>query len=161
MNIDDVFGPSPYLKASDLSGRTVVAVVNFIDLAEIGFPKRQKLIAHFVGKSKTLPLNKTNAEMFAALAHSRNTDDWRGLRVRLQPVKFQNRDVDTVRVIAAAAEHQAADRTGQSEKTPATTTGQNQPETFVRTDGKTDRRERERPDDGNRPRPGVVYNGKR
>src|SRR5439155_23288675 len=113
------FGPSPYLKARDLHGRTIVAVVDSTELREIGFPKRPKLIVPFVGKRKTLPLNKTNAEAFAAIARSRNTDDWRGLRVRLKPtaVKYQGRDVDTVRVLpvsSPAARHDDRDTVGHT-----------------------------------------------
>jgi hypothetical protein len=109
--------------------------------------------------------NRVNAERFAEIAGSKDTDRWAGVKVKLrvEQVKFQGKQVPAIRVVPLAemraAEHQAADSTGQSEKAPATS--QDRPEGFVRPDGQTDRRERERPDDGNRPRPGVVFNGRR
>jgi hypothetical protein len=165
MNIDDLF-PSKYLKPGDLAGRQCAVTIERIEVAEIGWPRQRKVIVHFVGKQKALVLNRENARRLADLTNSTETDHWVGRRIRLgtEQVQFQGKPMLAVRVVprvaSPAAEHQTADRTGQSENAPAPSTGPDRPEGFVRPDGQTDRRERER-EDGSRPRPGLVYSGKR
>lgn len=69
-----------YIKAEDLQGRAVIVNIESIALEELGKDGKseKKLVARFVGKDKSLILNRTNAD---ALAYTFNTDDfdrWRG-----------------------------------------------------------------------------------
>lgn len=96
MRISAAF-PSTYLKAADLQGRTVSAVIGRIELEEIG--GEHKPIIYFQGKDKGLVLNKTNANNIAAVFGD-DTDDWIGGTIQLFPtmVDFQGRSVEAIRV---------------------------------------------------------------
>jgi hypothetical protein len=173
MNVHE-FYPDRFLKPGHLGGHTVTAIVENVETEELGFPKRRCLVMGFKGKSRRMVLTRKKA-LTVSQVFGPETTLWIGRRVELAAVqvKVGDRLVDTIQVtpIAAAAdtnapatpaaEHQTSDRPGHSEKAPAPATGPERPEGFVRPDGTPDR-ERERPDDGShRPRPGVVFNGKR
>lgn len=96
MRIGEAF-PSEYLKASDLQGRTVKAVISNVEMKDIG--SDHKPVLYFKGKEKGLVLNKTNANTIA-LVYGDDTQDWDGGEVELYPtrVDFQGRQVDAIRV---------------------------------------------------------------
>jgi hypothetical protein len=81
-NLNDLF-PSRYLKAADLKGSSPTVTVAGVMLEVMGRAREKKPVVYFVGKSKGLLLNKTNALELARLAGSDNTDQWVGVRVRL------------------------------------------------------------------------------
>lgn len=91
-----------YLKTEDLQGRAVRAVIESIDVEDVkgddGIEK--KLVAHFVGKDKSLILIRTNCE---SLEHIFGTDDyasWVGKTVVLFPTttKFGAKTVPCLRI---------------------------------------------------------------
>jgi hypothetical protein len=96
MRISEAF-PSKYLRAADLMGRPVTAVMERMTIEEVG--DDTKPIVYFVGKTKGLALNKTNATKIA-LAYGDDTDDWMGRDLILYPteVDFQGRQVEAIRV---------------------------------------------------------------
>jgi hypothetical protein len=64
-----------------------------------GREKQEKIVVYFVEDPRGLPLNKTN---FMLIIHSLgdDTDRWVGqkLELRAEPVSFQGRVVDAIRV---------------------------------------------------------------
>jgi hypothetical protein len=96
MKISEKF-QSNFLKADDLQGRKVHAIIASIGEEEFGGEKH--LIVYFRGKQKALVLNKTNASYLANTV-SDETDDWPGHEVVLYPTKvsFQGKMVDAIRV---------------------------------------------------------------
>lgn len=73
-----VFGS--YIKAEDLQGRAVMVDVESVSLEELGKDGKseRKLVAKFVGKDKSLILNRTNADTMAYAFNTENFDNWRG-----------------------------------------------------------------------------------
>lgn len=100
MNINEAF-PSEYLKASDLRDRSVTVKIESIELADVGQgrDKEQKILIRFVGKSKGLICNKTNANTISKL-HGVETDGWVGKSIILEPreVEFAGELVWAIRV---------------------------------------------------------------
>ena len=97
MDINQAF-PSKYLKASDLNGNEVNAVMDRVEMAEFddGEPKPA---VHFKNASKAFVLNKTNANTIVDI-YGPNTDNWTGKPITLYPTytDFQGRQVACVRV---------------------------------------------------------------
>lgn len=102
MNIDDIYkSGSEKLKAEDLNGQTVpltIEGVEVVDFGEQGKPE-PKLVLSFVGKEKTLVLNRTNAQTIAAQLGS-DSDQWLGHPIKIYPTKtsFGGKTVDCIRV---------------------------------------------------------------
>lgn len=90
--------PSNYLKAADLNGRSVRVVIDSVSMDKIGDDR--KPIVSFVGKDKSLVLNKTNANRIAEHSSSDEMDDWAGWTVTLYACKvdYQGKRVDAIRV---------------------------------------------------------------
>ncbi len=104
MKISEAF-PSNFLKAEDLNGRTVKAVIAGIELQDVGGkddPKDNKPVLSFKGKSKGLVLNKTNASILGK-ALGDETSDWIGKEIELisSETQFQGRLVPCIRVRAS------------------------------------------------------------
>lgn len=101
-NIQDAF-PSNYLKASDLKGAQPVVTIDRVEFEPVGRQKEMKPILYLVGKEKGIVLNKTNANNITGLAGTSETDEWRGVRIRLYAthVEFQGETVEAIRVKAA------------------------------------------------------------
>ena len=97
MKIGNAF-PSEYLKAADLNGKAVRVVIDSVTTEKVG--DDQKPVLHFVGKDKTLVLNKTNANRIVEATGSDETDDWAGWSITLYPCKvdYQGKRVDAIRV---------------------------------------------------------------
>ena len=96
MRISEAF-PSNYLRATDLQGRNVTAVIDRVELEEVG--DGHKPVVYFQGKEKGLVCNKTNANNIAQ-AYGDDTDGWTGGEIVLFPamVDFQGRTVEAIRV---------------------------------------------------------------
>lgn len=84
MNINSAF-PSKYLKADTDITEDVMATIRSVKIESIGQGAKteQKPVVYFNELDKGLVLNKTNAKMIAKLAKSDDTDDWKGVKVRL------------------------------------------------------------------------------
>jgi len=102
-NIYDAF-PSNYLKASDLQGRDVVVTIERVEFEAVGREREMKAIVYFVGKTKGVVLNKTNAKKIVEIAGSALTEDWYGTTITLYPTEteFGGETVDCIRVKAPA-----------------------------------------------------------
>jgi hypothetical protein len=90
--------PSNYLKAADLNGRSVRVVIDSVTVEKIGDDR--KPVLHFVGKEKTLVLNKTNSNRIEEATNTDEMDDWAGWTITLYACKvdFQGKRVDAIRV---------------------------------------------------------------
>src|SRR5262249_989913 len=99
MDINLVF-QSKYLKASDLQGRRVEAVIEEVQHEKI--QDDAKPVCYFEGMQKGLVLNKTNSMMIAAITGTPDTDRWPKTEVTLYPTKvsFEGRIVDSIRIEA-------------------------------------------------------------
>ena len=97
MKMSDAF-PSSFLKAEDLQGRQVGAVIEACAFEDIG--DDHKLVLRFQGKDKGLVCNKTNATTIAD-AFGDETNGWIGKRIILFPTKtmFGGKQVPCVRVM--------------------------------------------------------------
>ena len=109
MKRDEIF-PSKYLKAADLSKPTVVTI-DSAPLEVLKNPEgkeQSKVVLHFRGAKKALPLNVTNWDAVAAIC-GEDTDDWPGGKVELYADKTRmgGKTVDCIRVRAPGLREQA------------------------------------------------------
>lgn len=81
MNIGEAF-PSNYIKSSDLQGRTVRVQIDRVQYEEIGRDKERKPILYFIGKTKGMVLNRTNATVISQ-AYGSETEGWNGCEIEL------------------------------------------------------------------------------
>lgn len=93
---------SSWLKAADLQRKEHTVTIENVTLAEVGRDneqKQRKLELHFVGRDKTLLLNKTNSDAIS-YAYSPDTDNWLGKQIVLYPtmVDFGGKAVEAIRV---------------------------------------------------------------
>lgn len=111
MRISDAY-PSNYIKASDLRDKNVLVAIERIEMEDIG--DDHKPVIYFLGHSKGLCLNKTNANNIAT-AYGDDTDDWLGKEIILYPtmVDFQGRSVAAIRVRAPNARDKANGSNGK------------------------------------------------
>lgn len=119
MNINDAF-PSKYLKAAD-ADEDLILTIKAVKVETIGQGAKaeQKPVIYFIDAEKGMVLNKTNAKMIGKIAKSDDTDDWKGVKVRIiaTEVEFQGdlvmalrvRDVKKPRPSAASIEASGAD----------------------------------------------------
>lgn len=95
-NVNEMF-PSRFLKAQDLEGQEVEAVIKEIEETELD--DESKYVVTFVDASKGLVLNKTNATSIAA-RYGDETDAWLGKPIILYPDRtpMGGKIVDCIRV---------------------------------------------------------------
>jgi arabinogalactan endo-1,4-beta-galactosidase len=105
MRISTAF-PSKFLKAADLQGRQVKAVMSHVETETIGDDNRPVL--YFQNKEKGLVLNKTNANSISAI-YGDDTDDWRGGEIVLVEamVDFQGKTMAAIRCRVSARKPEA------------------------------------------------------
>lgn len=96
MNVNEAF-PSKYLKAADLQGRKVRAIIDRVEMDKIGEDTR--IVMSFRGKEKSLVVNRTNANTISDM-YGNETDNWFGKEIVLFPtrVDYQGKRVDAIRV---------------------------------------------------------------
>jgi len=101
-----------YLKSEDLQGKTpkvVIASVEMEDVKDNDTGKMEKkLVMHFVGKDKTLILNRTNCETLEAICGTDDYGSWVGHAVVLWAdpnVRFGNKTVTGLRIRAVSNGH--------------------------------------------------------
>ena len=101
-NANEIYAAeSDWLKASDLQKQKHEVVIEKVDLAEFtkDGQKQRKLQISFVNKTKSLLVNKTNADTISYI-HGPDTDAWIGQTIILYPtmVSFGNERVEAIRV---------------------------------------------------------------
>ena len=101
-NINNLF-PSKYLKALDFSSgpqNAIMATIAMEAVTEGGDPQP---VLYFQGQNKGLVLNKTNGHMISHI-YGPETDAWldKPIQLYVEPVSFQGRIVDAIRVRAPA-----------------------------------------------------------
>ena len=100
MKYSDMF-PSKYLKAADLNGNPVKAIIERVELQDVvGQGKEQdyKWVVYFQGKPNPLILNKTNGRTITDAYE--DTEAWPGKELEVYPdrTSFQGKLVDCIRV---------------------------------------------------------------
>lgn len=96
-----------YLKQEDLQGKAVKVILESIDVEDVkdndSGKTEKKLIAHFLGKEKTLILNRTNCEALEVICGTDDYQSWAGRAVVLfcdPTVKFGGKTVGGLRIRA-------------------------------------------------------------
>src|SRR3990167_1094296 len=97
MKATDVF-PSKYLRAADLDGHEPIVTVDHVEVETLG--DERKPVVYFVGKEKCLVLNKTNFSAITDISGQDDTDNWRGVKVKLitARVEYQGKRVPAIRI---------------------------------------------------------------
>src|SRR5215831_1096232 len=103
MKREDVF-PSRWLKAADLEGKKVRAIIGRLEMQEMG-DDGEKPVLFFTRaqneavKNKGLVLNSTNWESIE-LMHGPESDDWLGKEITLYATKvpFRGKMTDGIRI---------------------------------------------------------------
>lgn len=99
MDINAAF-PSKYIKASDLQDREAKVVISHVDMEDIGGDNGdRKPVLYFVGKTKGLVLNRTNANM-VSMIYGHDTDQWQGGEIILYPTmaEFRGKQTPAIRI---------------------------------------------------------------
>ena len=98
-----------FLKQEDLQGKTPRVVIASVEQEDIKDPEsgkpEKKLVMHFLGKDKTLILNRTNCESMETITGTDDYAAWGGHAVVLwadPSVKFGAKTVGGLRIRAAA-----------------------------------------------------------
>jgi hypothetical protein len=102
---NDLF-PSKYLKASDLGEPTVMTIATApVETLKYKTKEEDKIVLHFRGTPKLLPLNFTNFDSVVAVTGEADTDNWPGKRIELfaTTTEVQGRTVDCVRIRAPSS----------------------------------------------------------
>lgn len=104
MNINETFA-SHYLKAADLQGHDVTVTIRQVAFELVGRDRERKAVLYFVGKTKGVILNRTNAKKVVEIAGSALTEDWTGTVIVLYPTTtdFGGETVDCLRVKAVGS----------------------------------------------------------
>ena len=101
MKIGTMF-PSKYVSAADIT-QPVTVTMSTVEMVDIGQDGKQEVkhVLHFVGASKGMILNVTNANRIAEI-HGDDTDHWPGKQITLEKarVDFRGKIVDALRVQA-------------------------------------------------------------
>lgn len=101
--VNDMF-PSKYLKADDLPHAVAVAVARVESEIMDEQTNEHKWVLYFVGKTKGLVLNRTNANMLAHLFGD-DTDSWTNQKINLvaEAVTYMGKITQGIRVKPAQA----------------------------------------------------------
>lgn len=77
----DSYYPSKYLKSADLGGKVARAIIDRLEVEDVGDGER-KPILFFVGKERGLVLNRVNADTLGT-AFGPETDEWGGKEIEI------------------------------------------------------------------------------
>jgi hypothetical protein len=98
---NDAF-PSRFLKCSDLKGQPLVLTIAKAPRETLKYQGREesKVVLHFEGTSKALPLNLTNWDNVVAATGEADSDDWPGHRIECFPTTtmMQGETKDCIRI---------------------------------------------------------------
>jgi hypothetical protein len=98
MKVNDLYRSKKSLAAADLNGKAVRVTIE--DVTSQKFEEGEKAILHFVGKEKTLVLNRINSYAIINAVGDDESDSWIGWSIVLYTTKvpFQGKMVDAIRV---------------------------------------------------------------
>ena len=98
MKVNDLFRSKKSLAASDLNGKAVRVTIESVEVQK--FDEGEKPVLHFVGKDKTMVLNKTNALRIIEAVGDDESDNWVGWSIVLYPTKvdYAGKRVDAIRI---------------------------------------------------------------
>jgi hypothetical protein len=98
LTVDEMF-PSNFLKAADLPRAGKTLTIDAVEQEKLGEDK--KWVLYFIGETKGLVLNVTNAKMIAS-TYGKRVTEWSGHKVHLrrEKVPFKGDIVDAIRVSA-------------------------------------------------------------
>jgi len=112
--------PKKYIKVDDLGGRKITAVIDRVEMEEVG--DKDKPVLYFENDSvKPLVLNNTNWSAIEEIAGSENTDDWSGVKILLVPAKtnYQGNRVPCIRIEAAPKPAKPSREPGEDDREEA------------------------------------------
>jgi hypothetical protein len=94
--------PSKWLRAADLSGRTVTVVISHVLCEDVAGSGEPQPVLYFEGKEKGMVLNKTNANKIAEIFGD-DYSNWPGSQIVLYEamVQFRDKMVPAIRVKVA------------------------------------------------------------
>ena len=92
--------PSKYLKAADLNGEDLTAVISSLEWEAVGMEKTEKPVLYFRGKVKPLIVNGTNWDSIVEVTGEDESDNWEGKKITMfvDEVKFGSQMVDAIRI---------------------------------------------------------------
>jgi hypothetical protein len=98
VKINDLYRSKKSLAAADLNGKAVRVTIEAVTSQK--FEEGEKAILHFVGKEKTLVLNRINSYAIINAVGDDESDSWIGWSIVLYATKvpFQGKMVDAIRV---------------------------------------------------------------
>jgi hypothetical protein len=98
VKINDLFRSKKSLAAADLVGKAVRVTIESVEVQK--FDEGEKPVLHFVGKDKTMVLNKTNALRIIEAVGDDESDNWVGWSIVLYPTKvdYAGKRVDAIRI---------------------------------------------------------------
>src|SRR5262244_2264977 len=94
--------PKKYIKVDDLGGRKIAAVIDRVEMEEVG--DKDKPVVYFEDDAvKPLVLNNINWSTIEEIADDEDTDNWSGVKILLVPAKtnYQGNRVPCIRIEAA------------------------------------------------------------
>ena len=98
-NVADIY-PNRYIKPADLA-HTCTLTIAGAAIEALRNPRTntsdRKIVLYFERTTKSLPLNKTQANRLAELLHDPETDHWAGARIRLTRATAPN-GLDTIAI---------------------------------------------------------------
>jgi len=95
----DALYPTKRLKAVDLNGKICTFRIEAVKIEEFGRTSEKKIVITFAYTSKTMILNRTNADAIANL-YGNHIADWIGKKIILYAamVTYGNEMVQTIRI---------------------------------------------------------------
>jgi hypothetical protein len=98
VKVNDLFRSKKSLAAADLGGKAVRVTIESVEVQK--FDEGEKPVLHFVGKDKTMVLNKTNALRIIEAVGDDESDTWIGWSIVLYPTKvdYAGKRVDAIRI---------------------------------------------------------------
>jgi hypothetical protein len=98
VKVNDLFRSKKSLSAADLAGKAVRVTIESVEVQK--FDEGEKPVLHFVGKDKTMVLNKTNASRIIEAIGDDESDTWIGWSIVLYPTKvdYAGKRVDAIRI---------------------------------------------------------------
>ena len=99
MDINAAF-PGKYVAAADLQGNDVTVEIGDVKIEEMEQGKETKPVVYFVGMTRGMVLNKTNANTIVKVLGSSETENWRGKSIIIHPTStdFQGETKACIRV---------------------------------------------------------------
>jgi hypothetical protein len=95
--------PSRFLKAVDLGGKAKIfhiIAAEKEELTDLKGKKQEKMVLHFKGTNKVLPLNVTNWNLLVDITGEADSEDWIDFKIALAPgrTSLGGKTVDCIRI---------------------------------------------------------------